>query len=783
MPSILVYDYNNYFNRKIKKENTIAAYGASVYSESGTNINFNSNDGINATYVAGKLNNPYEDNGNYLIYSRDNTNITSRWFITESTRTRGGQYQLSLRRDVISDYYDDIISAKSYIQNATLSDDDPLIYTQEPISVNQIKTKEIELKDDTKRAWILAYIARNTSYTNNGADKTDHPHRIHMTTAVIVPDITVDNLESWNYNKYVNTRLYANFVYPYFDFKVMTNQFARGYRNFSYNDAATEDMTTKAGYSVNAIGAFESYMNSKKTEVMNNVNTYSSLYVNKPHNLSDYKSLLYLDGKVLKAADKYYKIKVSNGQELIKRNITSNLSGDYMRTYLNNLFSNASGLGVYKDGSKVDCRFVWDANYVDLTLEEMTYGDYYMDFPEESERLHLKDAPYDLLALPYSDNTNTIIQGTTIKDSKQLYVNIAQELSRLLGSQLYDVQIVPYCPFGGYSMNGTTMTTYTADKRIGKIYNGNSLIAYGVWCTASSGTKNVVLDEPITYTNKKISNQCDMYRLVSPNFNGQFEFSLAKNNTPSLSVFNVDYTYLPYNPYIHMNPKFSGLYGEDFNDARGLICGGDFSLARISDAWENYQLNNKNYQSIFNRQIQNMDVNHKYNMTEQAVGAVAGTLQTAAQGALIGGVYGAAAGAVAGMVGGAADVALSEKRYEESKGYTTDLHNMQLENIRAFPYSLSRTTAYTENNKVFVILEYYTCTEREKEIVANEIANRGMSVGAVGTISDYIFNSWNFKETADRGFIRATPIELEIEGDSHISNTISEELKKGVYFK
>ena len=42
MPSILVYDYNNYFNRKVKKKDTIAAYGASVYSESGTNINFNS---------------------------------------------------------------------------------------------------------------------------------------------------------------------------------------------------------------------------------------------------------------------------------------------------------------------------------------------------------------------------------------------------------------------------------------------------------------------------------------------------------------------------------------------------------------------------------------------------------------------------------------------------------------------------------------------------------------------------------------------------------------------
>ena len=38
MPSILVYNYNNFFNRKIKKEDTIAAYGASVYSESGTTL-------------------------------------------------------------------------------------------------------------------------------------------------------------------------------------------------------------------------------------------------------------------------------------------------------------------------------------------------------------------------------------------------------------------------------------------------------------------------------------------------------------------------------------------------------------------------------------------------------------------------------------------------------------------------------------------------------------------------------------------------------------------------
>lgn len=51
---------------------------------------------------------------------------------------------------------------------------------------------------------------------------------------------------------------------------------------------------------------------------------------------------------------------------------------------------------------------------------------------------------------------------------------------------------------------------------------------------------------------------------MSPNFNGQFEFSLAKNKQ-DITSFNVDYTYKPYAPYIHVNPIFNpdGLYGKD----------------------------------------------------------------------------------------------------------------------------------------------------------------------------------------------------------------------------
>ena len=84
MASIYIYSYNNYFNRIVKKEESLSGYGSPVYSES--KVNFNPNDGVNATFVSGRMTNDYQDDGDYLIYSQDNVNITSRWFIIESKK-------------------------------------------------------------------------------------------------------------------------------------------------------------------------------------------------------------------------------------------------------------------------------------------------------------------------------------------------------------------------------------------------------------------------------------------------------------------------------------------------------------------------------------------------------------------------------------------------------------------------------------------------------------------------------------------------------------------------
>ena len=141
----------------------------------------------------------------------------------------------------------------------------------------------------------------------------------------------------------------------------------------------------------------------------------------------------------------------------------------------------------------------------------------------------------------------------------------------------------------------------------------------------------------------KIRDACNFERIVSPNYNGMFQFKQSRLNG-GLHYINVDCTYKPYTPYIKLNPDFSFLYGKDWNDSTGLICGGDFSLPMMNDAFTNYALQNKNYQEIFARQIENLDVNQGIAKEQQQFQGIM-NIATATIG-------GAGAGAYAGFKAG-----------------------------------------------------------------------------------------------------------------------------------
>ena len=292
-----------------------------------------------------------------------------------------------------------------------------------------------------------------------------------------------------------------------------------------------------------------------------------------------------------------------------------------------------------------------------------------------------------------------------------------------------------------------------------------------------------ILNPSDTSIGRKLANECDVLRLVSQNYSAIFEFSAAKSG--GVDGFLADCTYKPWSPYIHILPKLKGLYGDKFvsiDDARGLICGGDMSLPQLSNAWAHYQLQNKTYQEMFDRQIKNMDVQNDINrqgaLAQLITSPITGGAAGAAAGAQAGGVYGAVAGSAVGALGGGItagiDYANTIKMMEENRQYAIDMYSYNLQNIQAIPTSLTKTSALTYNTRVWPFIEYYTCTDAEKDALKDKIKYNGMTIMKVGKLNDYLLGEDNFYKGK---LIRLQDVKL----DGHMAFEIYNELNKGVY--
>lgn len=426
------------------------------------------------------------------------------------------------------------------------------------------------------------------------------------------------------------------------------------------------------------------------------------------------------------------------------------------------------------------------------------YNQYYLNIEEYSApdqitgtistaRRNLETEPYAMFCMPY--NTLKVINGATEFTAAPAYAPIiAQALVLAAGEYVKDIQLLPYCPFTekwtgtginiGDDVAGTDYTLFTRSDEIVQIM---------FWCRSNSFTLDTSFDAtdlvPSDPTDFKVANQTKFCRLVSPNYVGAFEFKPTQLSGPTSTItVNVDCTYRPYNPYIHANPQFSRLYGADYNDTRGLICGGDFSITQITDAWTNYQINNKTYNEAFNRQIENMEVNQNVQRTQEkwaiGLGAITGAAGGATAGGLVGGglagaAIGGAVGSVASVMGGIADYELNEKLRSEALDYTTDMYRFNLANIKAQPQSITKTGAMNFNSRIWLFVEFYSAEPDEEEELRAKIQYNGMTVNRIGKISDYL--------QTEPTYIKGRLIRLEgLDGeDFHMAKEISNEIFKG----
>lgn len=763
--NLYVLKYNNHFNREIRSPLPLVTdYQDYIYQEL-ANVNFNEGDGVSTTleYVL-----PIED-GDYLLVADSIGNVVSRWFILDHDRICRGQnagmYRLQLYRDAIADNYNAVLSSKCYVEKAILNDENPLIYNKEPISVNAIRQSGDPLIDDSKMAWIVGFVNREA------------PAKTFAINSTAVADY---EMSTYDYKEYFtkdanSTTIINGYVY------VTNTQYSASPTAFKFvlDEYAEQtylgNSTSKGDYKyTEQNGTLKSYIQNNGLDLALNISTKHSLYDGISSD-SNYNSLLYEEGKVVRDGTDFYRIgtKVETHERTYR--ITEDKDGEYLLTYLTNFMKNFAG---YKSGTPYfEIYIKYDS--LRLTKTPIVEGEYTVDYPGKTEHLINKSAPFDVFCIPYSDDIKIKVGTKEVQANKQFAMSIASEIGRNLDKNCYDIQLLPFCPMTGYTVTDDVFDINSGDaKRRTAIKKGDQTVYWLFWST--SNEKSFSIQHPILLDNVKMDNQCDTYRLCSPNYNGLYEFNAAKNE--GVDYFNVDITYLPYSSYIHVVPQLKGLYGNYTDQPIGLICQGDFSITYVSDAWKNFVLNNKNYNAIWSREIENLDKVHDIQVQQQRIGAWASALS---KGVVVGSIVNAGAGIGAGLlsgIAGEADIRLGEQVYQENKAYKSDIRDYQLDNIKSLPYSIAKTTAYTKNNQLFPVLEKYSCTDEEKQVVADEIINYSMTVGAIGSPADYVNNSWSYQGRESRGYFKGQLIKIDL-NDAHLTDAIAGELARGVYFK
>ena len=589
---LLLLHYNNYFNRIIKKENTIADYKAADadYKEV-SNINFNPGDGVNTSLVLGLGQNGSLFDGeefDYLVAYEvvDNTNvINSRWFIIEQDRERAGQFELTLKRDVLVDNYADVVNSPIFLEKGFINDsNDPLLYNSESMNLNQIKQLEIPLKDETESGWVVGYIPSD-------AFPKVEPQYDRVEKKVTTPmeaDFEIDNINDWSYWQYClsnpNYKLMADSAGKRkVTVKIRSEDRHADYRSFRV-DMVTANYTfypnsTDAGtYSQQNSGYIKTSATVEYPQwyqdygpvtfkqgtinagICNNIfdpvrnnsafNTALNTILGTGIDIGDTSALRRLQDKIILDAttNKYYRISVISISESNPITVTSSTTGGQAAlTALKNAMYYPNGAGGSLQGEYTT--FTASNSSTSYAIKLTNIGDsFYVDL--NSDRAHLNDAPYDMFCIPFSDTLKLKFDSTEFTCSKNVALSMATEIARDLGSgNVYDVQLLPYCPNRTLVVNSgspsSVLNLASVKYDLIKESVTNSPKSAVIWCTESTFQvpitveSNIVEFKPTEDAPIKINNE-SYYTIPNSisTYTGRMGISTTSYN--NIIVYKVD---------------------------------------------------------------------------------------------------------------------------------------------------------------------------------------------------------------------------------------------------
>lgn len=803
--NLYLLQFNNYYNRQLKKLSTLEEY-LEYEVASIMDCNIDIKDAINTKIIINykeELSTP-----NYLILEDKVLNKTTKWFVIECTMTRGLQYSLTIRRDVIADYFDTIIKSPCIIQKGYVDNNNVLVFNQENQNYNKRKTKELLIKDNTGIGYVVGFIARDAAGSSSNKiyasyegdiqvdfdyDSLSNQWKNYFAIGNATPNsVVLDRTMTSIIIDSVGTQIecdYANGVrYLQNDGKMVLY---KDYTNEDYSVTVTSSKQTLTnhilvdGYYETTYPQVPSTTWARDVVFKNLYESYSSITRSKLNNRNvDYRTVLNVDkttlsyiqsfnNKICKINDVYYKAEIKSNFARTGSKVNDNYS--FTANVRQSLPNDTDLLSIDRfQNLTIDAN---DLTSSDITLNYNEYEvyiklvqqstDVYTYLSPRSDRNHLIDNPYDMLVIPYSDDYEYEVNAQTYTANKNMAINLAQALCEASGSATYDIQIVPYCPFP-VENNDWSLFNYQSIH----IASDDSIIGYYFWANKSSITFKIEeTREELTLSNdpsyKEIT-QLNKYILCSPDKNAQWEFNPAMNM--GITEWNVSLDYRPFSSYVKVQPTWNYLYGEsvynNITDYRGLIFNGSYSLTQLNDAWANYLNGNKNYQQIFDTNI-NTELT-KFNMNQAAQWDTVGLRNYSFN----------PVKAVLGIIGEDKQMEFDKKVFDVDLAAQRKLFDYQLDNIQNQPDTIKKLTSINIDFRIFPFVEIYEPTEQEQLIFRDNIRYNGMTIMATGYIENYL-------KPNDETFIKATLIRFNefeaLENDYTLVQNINFELDKGIY--
>lgn len=776
---------------------------ASAFLSIANAVNFNPNDGLTTKVVLNIEEAPY----NYLLVTNEKgSTINSRWFILRKVRTRIGQYEFSLVRDVIADNWAGVRSS-SYILNKASYISPMMSEAQyrKTMQFSQIKTSETLLSEaDGCKGYLAIYTAKNMSEHKSVFAVTNQPGSVATVSDTIMKDIIEHAGNIYGFCR-VNSLALAIDSYTYDPKKYFQHWYNESDINNSGYPAGNTVVITQSAPTLTPINPYDD-----NSDFITAMNTYASKETTKGLALAtlmnegisismDENTLTLLnsiDGKTIIGTaspyDRPYTVHVTKIDTPMYYNL-SDTDRAAVATALN--FRELSKSTFAKRAS-----WKYNLSLYQVTLEEApsTGTGAYCDDPFPADMMTTTDSVYDVHLIPLGGQM--AVENKTISVNSDNMFSFASKLFQKYGSNIYDIQWIPY----GYdaqrfssdtinvgSVKGTSYTAIRESENASSAYVG-AILHLSRSSAGMTIYRDIIPSNSADLMENRIENETTFYRLCSPNWTSTFEFRPVYNN--GLHGFQIDVSFKPYTPYIRVCPMFSNLYGSTFNDTRGLVLTGDFSIDQTTDAWTTYKLNNKNYELIFNRDIQSLDLRNSvadtqdnYAMVGDIAGAVSGAVSAGAYGTMMSGMnpaVGIATG-VASLGAGVVDTVmnssirkLNKSLRADNRQASIDKYQYQIGNIKAMPLSLTKTSSFDKSYRVYPVLEKYTCTDIEKERLRESIEVNGIDIGKYCVLKDATSGK-NGKVYLSASMVRWNGSET----DENIIEAISDILNDGIYME